>query len=367
MKRILVCYTDNVESRFLLSKDFLGLFDEYALIDVATPASKSHLKDFVGLSSCNIHHVLQEPLLLDKVRLRLGYILFHSSRYFSPINAVKLSSLWSKSDRVDFSNKLVKIIQSVLWKINEVNCLLNFCSSYETIVFPRQDSAYNYQIYRRFAGPKTKLVCFVRNVDFWELKGWETHKFDRLVDLDGLRWNLSINMSDLPVDSFSLKSILKYSREKDSILFATSQEKFNNSDLTQLEYAKYLLELSRSRGMFLIVRRHHEDLTDYSVLGDDVIVQTDNTIDYGTSRRAIYLYDKKLLNQFYDTILRSHCVLTLTSTIVLDADYFGIPSAFVSVGKNNVFSRLHLAYLIENGIPLLSSFDQIKAFVNDIH
>ena len=202
------------------------------------------------------------------------------------------------------------------------------------------------------ANPNINVTAFCRSDDTPDTKGPPTFEFDRIVFSNSFQFDRfkALSLSDQVVDvETTLFSIAKDSVEKldrkpnkrPSVLYAASDEFWNP---TELEVVAQLLQMFDKK-LELTVRPMINDTRDWKAVGCG--------IDSSSYQLPLNLDSIK---DFYIGLMAYDLIISMTSTIVNEADEIGIKSGFV-VEENMgwVFDREHLKGIIERGIPCVST------------
>lgn len=377
MKKILLTYTDSLESRYILFSDIKSVLGENNLYDIATTVTDENLKDLELIDEFNNVLTLNSKHLVNDFKVKLGLFNFHFQRMHILLHRQKLDSL--------IGNKLLTKILYILSKSNIINLgieafvknIINTSSvkknnldGYDIILFSRPDSAFNYEIWNKYVTKKTKCYCFVRNIDYWELKGNITHNYDKYIDISGIRAEYSAKYIDeSKLVRIKNKFELGEAVHSNIILFATSQEKFNYSNFSQYKYAEILYKLSKKYGYRLVIRKHHEDHTNYSLISPDVSIYSNNTKTYFNDDGTIYhLNTLQQIEEYYNMLSFAKFIFTITSTVVVDGLEMKKKCYFLDFGirESDIYERKHLKYLIGCGVTKLNSIrDLMQVFINE--
>lgn len=201
------------------------------------------------------------------------------------------------------------------------------------------------------ANPDIKVTAFCRSDDTPDTKGPPTFGFNRIIFSNPFQFNRfnALSLVDQVVNfettcfSTSKNNLEKPSKSfgsRVSVLYAASDEFWNPNELGVVSQ----LQKIYGGALDLTVRPMLNDTRDWKGLG----VKIDN------SSYQLPL-NSSSVQKFYIGLMAYDLIVSMTSTIVDEADGMGVKSAFI-VDDNMgwVFDREHLKSLMDRGIPCVN-------------
>ena len=200
----------------------------------------------------------------------------------------------------------------------------------------------------RMANPNIYVTAFCRSDDTPDTKGPPTFDFNRIIFSNSFQLNRfnALSLVDKPVNfettCFSIsKNFFKKCEQRfvdcTAVLYAASDEFWNPTELDAVAQ----LQQMYGRRIDLTVRPMLNDSRDWEGLGCK--------IDSSGYQLPLNLGS---LKKFYSELLAYDLIISMTSTIVGEANKMGIKSAFIlDEDMEWVFDREHLKSFRERGIP----------------
>lgn len=220
---------------------------------------------------------------------------------------------------------------------------------FDYVCFMRPDSAINIVFYNTFKTPENKIITFVRNYDTPTLKGCFTVKSDITISPSyGVR---SILRRLHSVDSvgkcivWEAENAVVYNDDnRNIVLYCTSHPKFAPNEHLLLKSIVSQLSCISPQSSKLLVKLHPcDDRLRYDVPRSyftDSSIEFCEYMDKGGVRRKFHNVNT-LLNK-NDFLYGVSAVITISSTIVADAAFMGVPKLiFVHDSKFDLLTGVH--------------------------
>lgn len=380
-KSVLVFIYDNVEGRILTSGAFLeSLKNQYDEIYIAPLAGRDY---FDELKINHLAHYYEAEFIkldVSKFMFKIGMIYYHFCRIFK-----------SESSRQKFL-ELCGFPPSYYFNYKSLEWLYPFArfakrfekkghkvigdskqSKFNAILFPRPDSSYNYSLYKKFVSSKTKTIVLCRNFDTPTIKGIYTHQFDETLYFDPIIRDLIQEYIDTKESGY-LNQIPYYINgycfcpsKVFRIIFAVSQDRFVQNQLSQFEVIDYLLELLKGTDFLLEIRVHFEERHKFDryLNFENVKLINDSSTEFINGKGyKVNMYSKEDVNNYIEGLGSANLLMTHSSTIVYDAYRLNTRSYFIDMSTSSrVLDREHLIHLKRYTSGTIKSKNELREVI----